>query len=130
MRNIHHSNIPDYSSLVGIPYSELDCFGFAKKFYKEILGEDLKSYYDRTPEEINSRGDLVYSAKSDFYQVTEPMFGDIVLIKIDGVESHIAIFIGEGLIIHSLKTTGMSVVDRLSRWSPRVSGYYRLRDEK
>lgn len=127
MKDTLQENFRDYSNLVGIPYSELDCYGLAKKFYKEVLGEDLKSYYDSTPKELSERKDLVYTAKSDFVQVELPEFGDIVLIKIDGVESHIAIFVGEGKILHSLKTAGYSVIERASRWATRITGFYRLR---
>lgn len=119
----------DYSKLIGIPYVECNCFDLAKKFYSEILGKDLKHYYDCVPERRSDVQNLIYTSKGDFDQVEVPEFGDIVLIKIEGLESHIAIFVGNNMILHTLKTTGMSVVDRLNRWNRVVTGFYRLRED-
>lgn len=119
----------NYAYLVGIPYKDLDCYGLVKKFYTEILNKELKSYYDVTPTEREVMNDLVTSSKGDFIQVEVPEFGDIVLIKIAGLESHIAVYVGGGFILHTLVSTQASVVQRINpRWRHVVSGYYRLRE--
>lgn len=115
------------AAFVGIPYSKLDCFALAKHFYKERLGIELKHYFDELPKNRNEMCALIYTNKKDFNQVKAPQYGDIILLVIRGVESHIGVYLGRGLFLHTTEKTG-SVVDRLSRWSNMVSGYYTLRD--
>ena len=121
---------PDYSKLVGIPYSKADCFQFAKMFYAEILGKELHHYYETTPAELADRQDLIYTNMGQFSRVDNPQFGDIVLIKVLGFESHIAIYVGDGKIIHSLKTVGQSVVESSFRWRRVITGYFRPLENK
>lgn len=125
MKTTIQVTFPDYSKLVGIPYSSADCFQFAKKFYAEILGKELHHYYDKTPENLADRQNLIFTNMGDFVKVDTPEFGDIVLIKVMGLESHIAIYVGDGKIIHSLKTVGQSVVESSFRWRRVITGYYR-----
>ena len=128
MKNTPQASIPDYSKLVGIPYSKMNCFELAQKFYADVLGMELKNYYECAPTNRTEIQNLVYTSKGDFVEVDSPQFGDIVLIKIENLESHIAVYVGPDRILHTLTTTKESVVDRLSRWRMVVSGYYRMRD--
>jgi cell wall-associated NlpC family hydrolase len=114
-------------SFVGIPYNKKDCFNLAKYFYKEEFNIELKHYFDDLPKNRNEMCSLIYTHKGDFKKIKSPEYGDLILLKIRGVESHIAIFVGEGLMLHTTEKTG-SVIDRLSRWANMVSGYYTLRD--
>lgn len=115
------------SSYIGIPYSKKDCFNLAKDFYKQELGLELKHYFDELPKNRNEMCALIYTHKGDFKKVRSPEYGDIILLKIKGIESHIAVYLGNGLMLHTTEKTG-SVIDRLSRWVNMVSGYYTLRD--
>ncbi len=111
---------------VGIPYETMNCWDIAVKFYDEILGIKLYHIYSGpTPNRDDTRN-LIYSNKGEFEKVDIPQFGDIVLIKILGIESHIAVYVGEDKILHTSKSQG-SVIDRLSRFSKRVTGVYRIK---
>lgn len=128
MRSTPQAASPDFSKLVGIPYAQLDCFKLAQKFYADVLGLELKHYYEDVPATRSEMQNLVYTHRGEFEQVSEPAFGDLVLIKIEGLESHIAVYVGNGMILHTLRTTGCSVVERMHRWKTVISGYYRLRE--
>jgi len=125
VRNTSRRNIQGYSDLVGISYSEMDCWAIVREFYKTEMDTTLKSYYDEIPSSKFEARDLVYSYKSDFKKVEGPEIkGDILLIKLFGVESHIAVYLGNGRILHTSMPTGC-VVDKLSKWERMISGTYR-----
>lgn len=128
MSAIPQTNFPDYSNLVGIPYSQKDCFEIVRDFYKQVFGMDLKRYYEEPGKDPFAARDLIYSSMGDFVQIDpkDKKFGDIVLLKIQNIECHIGIYIGGNQLFHSSKISG-SVIDRLSRWKPAISGYYRVR---
>lgn len=115
----------DYSKLIGVSYSELDCWGVVREWYKIVYGIELKHYYNEIPNNRDITNNLIYSNMGDFKRVISPEFGDIILIKLFGVESHIAVYLGEGKIIHTSKNTGC-MVDRLSKWEKVVTGYFRV----
>lgn len=116
----------EFSDLIGIPYSEKDCWGIAVEFYSKVFKIQLKNYYEQVPESRDIAKDIVYSSVEDFKEVTVPLFGDLILIKLHGVESHIAIYLGEGRMLHTTIHSGC-VIDRLKRWEKLVVGYYRVR---
>jgi uncharacterized protein YijF (DUF1287 family) len=94
-------------------------------FYKQEFGLELRHYFEgKKPEDKEVIKNLIYTHAGDFKKVDVPIYGDIVLIKIEGVESHIGIYIDEQFILHSRVATG-SVMDRLHTWKHRVTGYYR-----
>jgi len=116
-----------YKHLIGTPYDKKDCWGIVVEFYRLVYGIELKHYYDEVPQSRDIANNLIYHNKGDFKKVSEPMFGDIVLIKLFGIESHIAVYLGDGLILHTSKNTGC-VIDRLSKWEKVVTGYFRVED--
>lgn len=119
----------DYSCLIGIPYEKYDCWGIVREWYKIVYGIELKHYYSEVPNDRNIANSLIYSSMGDFKKVETPEFGDIVLIKLFGVESHIAVYLGDGLILHTSKNTGC-IIDRLSKWGKVVTGYFRIEHDK
>jgi len=62
----------------------------------------------------------------DFKEVTDRKFGDILLIKLFGVESHIAVYLGNGFILHTSKHSGC-LVERVARWEKLIVGTYRVK---
>lgn len=87
----------------------------------------LKHYYHETPKDRKETNLLIYSNIGDFHQVPSgesPQFGDLIIFKIHGIESHIGVLIDESRFIHSSKTTG-SVIDRIEKWKHLIVGYYR-----
>jgi cell wall-associated NlpC family hydrolase len=116
-------------SLVGVPYEELDCWGVVVKFYKKFFDIELAPYYSEVPDTAKEAERLVKHAMSDFEKVNslKMKVGDIVLIKLLGYESHIAVYLGAGKILHTQHKTGC-VVDSLSRWEKMVVGVYRTKE--
>lgn len=116
-----------YSSLIGTPYRVQDCWGVAREFYRLEFGIELKKYYEEVPETRDRARELVYDSMKDFKEVAGPReFGDLLLIKMFGIESHIAVWLGEGLILHTSEKTGC-VIERVSRWEKLVVGTYRIK---
>lgn len=113
----------DISHLVGIPYKQMNCWELAQKFYSEVLNVELKSFIT-DPKDRSSTQNLIYTNRGDFLRVDEPEFGDIIVLKVWGLESHIGVYIGEGRFIHSTESSG-SHIDRIARWGKNVCGYYR-----
>lgn len=117
----------DYSNLIGIPYDEDNCWTLTQKFYEQVFNIKLKHYFTDLPSDRNEMMGLIYTNIGDFERVTdEPRFGDIILMKVWGVESHIAIYIGEGKVLHTTRPTG-SVIDRVDRLRQTITGYWRVK---
>ena len=118
----------DFSELIGVSYEEMNCWDLTRSFYKKVFGLDLKHYYSDTPQDRDETQGLIYTNKGDFVRVESPVFGDIILISVLGLESHIAVYVGDGMLLHTGKRKG-SVIDRLSHWDKVVVGYYRATGE-
>jgi cell wall-associated NlpC family hydrolase len=117
-----------YSSLIGVPYLELDCWGIAREFYRLQFNTELKRYYDEIPQNRAIAENLIYTNKGDFKKIESPEFGDIILIKLFGVESHIAIYLGGGKILHTSKNHGCHI-DSLKKWEKVVVAFYRVMND-
>lgn len=115
----------DFRHLIGIPYKEKDCWGVVTQFYKDVFSIELKSYYTDIPETKDIAKNIIYSSKGDFQLVENRKFGDIFLIKLLGVECHIAVYIGDGMVLHTTEHSGC-VIERVSRWEKRIVGTYRV----
>lgn len=115
---------PDYSNLIGIPYSDKDCWAIVVAFYRQVFKIELQPYYSEVPTDRKVTEKLVYSARKDFDQVYDRKFGDIVLMKMLGFESHIAVYLGDGKILHTQEKTGC-VIDSIAKWEKIVIGFYR-----
>lgn len=119
-----------YRKYIGRDYKVYDCFALVKEFYKDQFGLDLSPYY--TGVEQLSRVDiqsLVVSNKGDFVRVDEPKFGDLVIIRLYGLECHIGVCLNKSQFLHSARVIG-STMDRLERYSKMIAGYYRHREKQ
>lgn len=130
MSNSHLKNTrlrytQDFSKLLGTPYAEKDCYGIVVEFYRIVFGIEMKRYYDEIPSDRDNAKALIYSSMGDFKKVEKPEFGDLLLIRLYGIESHIAVYLGEGLMLHSTLHSGC-VIERTSRWEKLIVGYYRV----
>jgi cell wall-associated NlpC family hydrolase len=92
------------------------------------MGIELKPYYSETPESKGFAQAMVFSAKKDFEPVSVPEFGDILLMKLLGFESHIGVYLGDGKILHTQFKTGC-VIDSFSKWEKILVGCYRPKKE-
>lgn len=134
MNAIRQKISQDYFSLIGTPYEEMNCWEAARSFYLLCLGVELKHYCDYLPENRNEIKNLIYSNAGDFEEIKSKNgirvfeFGDVILFKIKGIESHLGVFVGKGQFFHSTKGVG-ACVERLDRWKAVISGVYRLKME-
>jgi cell wall-associated NlpC family hydrolase len=117
------------SHIVGVPYEKLDCWGVVVKFYILFFGVELAPYYSDVPDSAEKAQTLVHHAMRDFSRVSTPDMraGDIILIKLLGYESHIAVYLGKNKILHTNHKTGC-VVDSFTRWEKMVVGVYRTKE--
>ena len=114
-------------NLVGTPYSVANCWELAVLFYDRVFGISLYHIYSGPiPEDRKDKKNLIYTNMGEFEEVTIPEFGDIVLIKLFGVESHIGVFVGSGMFMHTTRNTGC-VMDRVDKWKKMIVGYYRVK---
>ena len=129
MKNTLPNPTPDFSKLVGVPYADKNCWDIAVEFYKDVLGHDLSSYYSGStpPREVTKN--LIFTNRGEFERVEIPQFGDIVILKLFGIECHIAVFVGRGKMLHTTRTSG-SIVDRIDKWKHLVVGYYRVKGDR
>lgn len=117
----------EFSKLIGTPYEKADCWNIAREFYLIVFGIELKHYYQETPKNRDIKSSLIYSNKGDFERVDSPIFGDLITLKIFGIECHIAVFLGQGKMLHTSEKTGC-VIDSLKKWEKLITGYYRIKE--
>ena len=120
-----YSNV-NLSSLIGRLYEQVNCWQLVREFYMKIYGIELSQYHGPVTPDAEKTAELITTNRGDFARVEEPRFGDLMLLRILGMECHIGIFIGKGKFLHSLKGTG-SVLDSFEKYKSRVVGYYRHR---
>lgn len=110
---------------IGRSYETYNCFELVKEFYKDQFGLDLKHFWEggAVPgrKEVES---LIVTNKGEFVPVKDPKFGDIVVIRLYGIECHMGVVIEGGKFLHSARGIG-SLLDRLERYSKMIAGYYR-----
>lgn len=113
---------------IGRGYDEFNCFDLVKEFYFDHFGLVIKNYWEGGPvpsrQEVES---LIVTNKGDFVQTDKPVFGDIIVIKLYGLECHMGIFIEGGKFLHSARNIG-SLIDRVERYHKMIAGYYRHRE--
>jgi hypothetical protein len=115
------------NKFIGIPYEKKNCWDLAVDFYKDILGIELKNYYSGpTPLLRSDTKDLIYTNKGDFEKVLDPKFGDVVLIKLFGVECHLGIVLDSEKFLHTRRGAG-SIIEPLNRYKTLITGYYRVK---
>jgi cell wall-associated NlpC family hydrolase len=109
-----------------VSYEKMDCWKLAKQFYQQVFNIELKHYFEGPVPDRNEVKNLIYTNAQDFSKVEgEYSFGDILIISLYGIECHIAIYLGEGRMLHTMKGSG-SIIDRVNRWSRMISGAYRI----
>lgn len=130
MKNINQITSQEFSSLIGIPWDKLDCWGIVRKFYF-LHRKELPPYYSTRPKDMEESEEIVSKAKSNYKEVSfnDLRYGDIFLINLMGLNGHIGVYIGNGRMLHtSIKCN--SVIVKVSQWKRRIVGVYRPRDEE
>jgi cell wall-associated NlpC family hydrolase len=123
VKDTTHQTTPEYSKLIGIPYKDLDCWGVVREFYSVMFNIELYKYYETTPKGKNA-SDKVHAALPDFKQVDSPRLGDIILIRLNGLPSHVGVFINDTHFLHTKELTGC-ILDRIGKWDRMIEGFFR-----
>ena len=129
---------PWAKNYIGIPFvsggrdrSGLDCYGLLRLVLSEQFGKELpalSSEYSSADDFIET--EKVLSAHRPLLagrQVESPEPGDICVIKYMGFPSHVGIYVGDGLVLHTLRAT-WSVLQRCGdpHLKGRIEGWYRV----
>ncbi len=122
-------NLQPLKKYIGRDYETYNCLDLVKEFYKDLFGLDVKNYYEGPVPNRREVQSLIVTNRGDFIEIprAERKFGDLVLIKLYGIECHIGVVVDASRFLHSAKHIG-SNIDRLERYSKLISGYYRHRE--
>jgi cell wall-associated NlpC family hydrolase len=130
VKNTHHQFIQaSLSNYVGLSYKEYDCYQLLVKIYKELLNIDLPDHIYQDPFNFTHISQVVNTNVPQYIEVQNPKPGDIILLRVFGVPSHLGIYINAHKFLHTTKQTG-SVIERLDKWEKRILGYYTYDNSK
>lgn len=117
--------MPDFNKYVGVPYLEhgrdfngCDCFGLVRL----ALARELRIYLpDWRPEshEPQGRFKAIESHIDSFKRVDLPEVGDIGIFVFESLPTHVGLYVGNGLLLHTLQGR-QACIERLS--SPLLRG--------
>jgi cell wall-associated NlpC family hydrolase len=121
------SDTKNLARYIGRPYEKVNCWDLVREFYLGEFRIELSRYHNGlTPDKYVSAS-LIQSNKGDFVRVDGPAeYGDLMLIKLEGIECHIGIYIGNGRFLHTLQMAG-SCLDRFDKYRTRTVGFFRHR---
>ena len=105
------------NNLVGTPWKELPCWELVVEVYKRV-GIKLDTY-------VSYWDDM---DGSPWEKVQEPNEGDIIVMNLySNNADHIAVYVGEGKMIHSTEYAGVCIVP-VERLRKRIIGMYRHKE--
>ncbi|WP_336747753.1 C40 family peptidase [Aureimonas altamirensis] len=123
---------------IGIPFQDggrtregADCWGVLNIFYAEELGIALPSFSDQytTTEDRVALSNVINGNMDDWIEVDEPQFADAVLIALGGAKTHIGIYIGNNLVLHTDRKSGSFIEPIHSpKLNRRIDSFYRHRN--
>jgi hypothetical protein len=120
----------DLKKYIGRPYETYNCLDLVKEFYMDFFGLEVKNYFEGSVPGRNEVSSLIATNKGDFEEVKnwkDIKFGDIVVIRLYGIECHLGVVVEGTKFLHSAKNIG-SNMDRLERYHRLIAGYYRHRE--
>lgn len=107
-----------------------DCWGLARLIYKEELGIDLPLLLNyKNTKDGRSIADLYEEEHLRWVEIPkgEEQPFDVLVFKILGLPTHVAVVVQKGLMIHCEKGCGTHISDynREKQWYQRLAGIYR-----
>lgn len=120
---------------IGVPFvvggrewSGWDCWGLVYVAYRDVFGIEI-SRLDHEYDETASYEELqrvVTRERVEWNDVSRPDIGDISLFRVSKFETHVALVVGWGQMIHTIKSVG-TICDRTNSiaWAKRHVGYLR-----
>lgn len=112
------------AELVGLPYDEFDCFQLYRLFQQKLNGIEIPKHFYGDPLDVDHISQVVKDNKISYKRIQKPALGDIILLRVFGVPSHIGIYLDQDRFLHTQKQTG-SIVEKLNKWEKRIIGFYR-----
>jgi len=108
-----------------------DCWGLIVLLYKYFFDVELEKFTGvaATDKDFNLAVDRInkeIEEHKNFYEVTEPQFGDIILLRVHGRPIHVGFCLDKSTMVHTGKGYGV-VTEKFTemRWNNRVLGFYR-----
>lgn len=121
----------NYTDLLGIKFKVhgrnkeegFDCYGLAIEVLKRngIILKDV--FYEKLENEDEIRKNAFLKTKSK--KIDSLKKNCIILLTVKGEPTHIAVYIGDGFIIHATKNSGV-VIQPLHIWKKRIEGMYEI----
>lgn len=121
----------DYTDLLGIKYKihgrtkeeGFDCYGLAI----EVLRRNEINLIDVFYRDLNNISEIKKSVIESIAHKTlvNPKKNCIIELSVLGEPCHIAVYIGNGYIIHATRNRGV-IIEPLHRYSTRIRGIYKV----
>jgi len=129
------NNAAVFSDHVGIPFVDrgrdlngVDCWGLAVLVYRAagIQIPEYNEYGDICRRERAELARIIDENRSDWKEVSRPQSLDLVLIRINGQASHIAVMV-DSVRMLNITREGESAIEstRSVQWCNRIVGYFR-----
>jgi cell wall-associated NlpC family hydrolase len=129
--------IPSWAAqYVGLPFRDkgrdrtgLDCWGLTVLVLREQFGVEMPSYADDYVSSVER--DEIAALLSDgvvangWQAVAEPRAGDGIMIRVRNVPWHVGVVLDSQHFLHVLDDGGLSRIERMQAWTPRILGIYR-----
>lgn len=125
------------NNYISVPFADhgrtaqgCDCWGLARLIYKEQLGIDLPALLDyKNTKDSHNIAELYEIEHQEWQEIPlgqEKSF-DVLVFKIMGLPTHIAVVVDKGLMIHCEKGCGthISEYNKEVQWKTRLAGVYR-----
>lgn len=119
------------NALVGIPWSEVTCWGLVCRAYRELFGIELPGWEHIDPMNSAAIAKAIARGRKDWRPVTPARFGDVLLFSVDcDLPTHCAMAIDDRRMLHIRKHQLSQIdwyddSDRGRLWRPRLRGIYR-----
>lgn len=119
----------DYSAIPyrkgGLDETGVDCWGLVRMAYLDELGIELPAFPEQDGDG-DAMADRLAMERERWRTVTDPQPMDVVVMRVEGMPKHVAVYIGDGMMTHALKSAGV-VTERIDspRWRDRIEGFCR-----
>lgn len=126
----------NYSEYVGIPFVDAgrtkdgcDCWGLVRLVLQEQFCKTLPAFddYERATHDVSERIVETGRLELPIVKIDDPQEGDIALYRLNDGRWHVALYIGNGEILHTNRGTD-SVIEKTDcpRLYKKLEGYYHV----
>ena len=124
---------------IGIPYRDngrgvdgCDCYGLVLLIYREVLGIALPTYEGMYSCEDPSAARAIQRLRAQWWREigeADADWLDAMILRVQEDPGHIALYVGEGQMLHCSRIRGESCIERLDdrfwNWRDKIEGYFR-----